>query len=50
MDFDDSAEDAEFRREFRDWLNAHHPGEIPSDPDAAFDFRRIWQRTMFDAW
>ena len=49
MDFDDSPEDAEFRREFRSWLSANHPGEAPSDPDAAFSFRRAWQRTMFDA-
>jgi alkylation response protein AidB-like acyl-CoA dehydrogenase len=49
MDFDDAPEDAEFREEFRAWLAANHPGPAPRDPDAAFDFRRAWQRTLFDA-
>ena len=49
MDFDDAPEDATFRQEFRSWLAAHHPGETPRDPDAAFEFRREWQGTMFEA-
>jgi hypothetical protein len=49
MDFDDSPEDAAFREEFRTWLDANNPGPMPADPDAAFAFRRGWQRTMYDA-
>jgi len=49
MDFDDAPEDAEFRREFRRWLQRNHPGDLPSDPDEAFEVRRRWQRTLADA-
>ena len=37
MDFDDAPEDAVFRAEFREWLRANHPGELPDDPDQAFE-------------
>lgn len=51
MNFGDSPEDAAFRAEFRSWLAGHYPGEIPAVTDAAFDFRRAWQRTMAnDGW
>lgn len=44
------AEDEAFRAEFRSWLDAHLPREAaPSDEDEGFQFRRAWQRTMFDA-
>jgi alkylation response protein AidB-like acyl-CoA dehydrogenase len=46
MDFDDAPEDAEFRAEFREWLHRNHPGELPEDPEEAFEVRRRWQRTL----
>jgi alkylation response protein AidB-like acyl-CoA dehydrogenase len=49
VDFDDAPEDAVFRQEFRDWLGANHPGELPDDPEASFEIRRQWQRTLADA-
>ncbi|MFN2543996.1 MAG: acyl-CoA dehydrogenase family protein [Actinomycetota bacterium] len=49
MDFDDAPEDAAFRADFRAWLAANHPGELPEDPDESFDVRRRWQRTLADA-
>lgn len=43
--------DAEaFRHEIRTWLEANVPGEpMPDDPDAAFQYRRVWQKKMYDA-
>lgn len=49
MDFDDAPEDRAFRAEFRSWLAANHPGEVPADPEEAFAFRRAWQRALFEA-
>ena len=46
MDFDDVPADAEFRAEFRDFLQRNHPGELPDDPEEAFEIRRRWQRTL----
>jgi alkylation response protein AidB-like acyl-CoA dehydrogenase len=58
MDFDDSPEEAAFRGEARDWLDAHarlrEPGEISTlrsffDSDALFvEQGRAWQRTLYD--
>lgn len=46
--FDASAE--AFRHELRTWLEANAPTTpMPSDPDDAFQYRRDWQRTMYDA-
>ncbi len=46
--FDENAE--AFRHEIRTWLEANVPAEpLPSDPDAAFQYRRAWQRHMYDA-
>ena len=46
--FDQQAE--AFRHEIRTWLEANVPTEpLPSDPDAAFQHRRAWQRHMYDA-
>jgi alkylation response protein AidB-like acyl-CoA dehydrogenase len=51
LNFDDSPEDLAFREEYRAWLANNHPGQLPSDPDSAFDVRREWQRTMArDGW
>jgi alkylation response protein AidB-like acyl-CoA dehydrogenase len=49
MDFDDAPEDAAFRAEFRTWLASNHPGELPDDPERAFEIRRAWQRTLYEA-
>jgi alkylation response protein AidB-like acyl-CoA dehydrogenase len=49
MDFDDAPEDAAFRDEFRSWLAANHPGELPDDAEDAFEIRRRWQRTLSEA-
>jgi alkylation response protein AidB-like acyl-CoA dehydrogenase len=43
-----SAEEA-FRDELRSWLADNHPGEEPTGDEAAFDFRRSWQRKLNDA-
>ena len=46
--FDDTAE--AFRHEIRTWLEANVPTEpMPGHPDAAFQYRRDWQRRMYDA-
>jgi alkylation response protein AidB-like acyl-CoA dehydrogenase len=43
------AEEA-FRDEVRGWLADNHPGsEPPSGEEAAFDFRRAWQRQLHEA-
>jgi alkylation response protein AidB-like acyl-CoA dehydrogenase len=49
MDLTLSPSEQEFRDELRSWLADNHPGEEPSGEDAAFDHRRTWQRTLFDA-
>jgi alkylation response protein AidB-like acyl-CoA dehydrogenase len=49
VDFDDAPEDAAFRKEWRSWLVANRPGEVPDDPDEAFTMRRSWQQTLADA-
>jgi len=38
-----------FRDELRAWLADNHPGEEPKGDDAAFDFRRDWQRKLHAA-
>jgi alkylation response protein AidB-like acyl-CoA dehydrogenase len=55
VDFSDSAADARFRRELRDWLAANKPTRqerVPHD-DASladeFTFLRAWQKTLHDA-
>ena len=35
-----------FRDELREWLEANHPGEPPAGDEAAFEFRRDWQRKL----
>ena len=46
MDFDDAPGDAAFRAGLRAWLGANHPGDVPDDRDAAFEWRRAWQRAL----
>jgi alkylation response protein AidB-like acyl-CoA dehydrogenase len=38
-----------FRDELRAWLAANHPGEQPKGDDEAFEFRRAWQRKLYEA-
>jgi alkylation response protein AidB-like acyl-CoA dehydrogenase len=42
------AEEA-FRDEIRAWLADNKPGSEPSGEEAAFDFRRAWQRQLHEA-
>jgi alkylation response protein AidB-like acyl-CoA dehydrogenase len=42
------AEEA-FRDELRAWLTEHNPGPEPSGDEAAFEFRRSWQRKLHGA-
>jgi alkylation response protein AidB-like acyl-CoA dehydrogenase len=41
-----SPAEAEFRDELRAWLDENHPGREPSGDEAAFVFRRDWQRKL----
>jgi alkylation response protein AidB-like acyl-CoA dehydrogenase len=38
-----------FRDELRAWLADNHPGEQPKGDDEAFEFRRAWQRKLYEA-
>jgi alkylation response protein AidB-like acyl-CoA dehydrogenase len=38
-----------FRDELRDWLKDNHPGREPTGDEAAFAFRREWQRQLHAA-
>jgi alkylation response protein AidB-like acyl-CoA dehydrogenase len=38
-----------FRDEVRRWLADNHPGSEPSGEEAAFEFRRNWQRRLHEA-
>jgi alkylation response protein AidB-like acyl-CoA dehydrogenase len=58
MDFEYSADQDAFRREFREWLAAHLPADLclddPADDRVAsdretFERRRAWQKTMHAA-
>jgi alkylation response protein AidB-like acyl-CoA dehydrogenase len=44
-----SPQEEAFRDELRDWLERNHPGEEPEADDAAFAFRREWQRRLNEA-
>jgi alkylation response protein AidB-like acyl-CoA dehydrogenase len=44
-----SPQEQAFRDELREWLEANHPGEEPAGDEAAFEFRRKWQRKLADA-
>ena len=49
MDLTLSPQELAFRDELRDWLGANHPGEEPTGDEAAFEFRRDWQRRLHAA-
>jgi alkylation response protein AidB-like acyl-CoA dehydrogenase len=42
-------EEAAFRDEVRAWLESNHPGPEPEGEEAKFEFRRDWQRRLYDA-
>src|SRR6266545_3202879 len=46
MDLTLSPSEEAFRDEFRSWLAANHPGEVPEDENYAFEFRRKWQAKL----
>jgi alkylation response protein AidB-like acyl-CoA dehydrogenase len=43
-----SPQEEAFRDELRSWLEENHPGEEPEGDEAAFEFRRNWQRKLYD--
>ena len=49
MDLTLSPAEEAFRDELRDWLEANHPGREPAGDEAAFEFRRAWQRKLHEA-
>ena len=49
MDLTLSPQEEAFREELRGWLEENHPGPEPEGDEAAFSFRREWQRKLFDA-
>jgi alkylation response protein AidB-like acyl-CoA dehydrogenase len=49
MDLRFSPEDEQYRLKLRTWLETNMPTEAPpSDQDADFAFRRVWQRKLYD--
>jgi alkylation response protein AidB-like acyl-CoA dehydrogenase len=44
-----SPEEEAFRDELRSWLEANHPGREPEGDEAGFEFRRAWQKTLYEA-
>jgi alkylation response protein AidB-like acyl-CoA dehydrogenase len=44
-----SPAEQEFRDELRTWLEENHPGPEPEGDEAAFEFRKEWQRKLADA-
>src|SRR5687767_14872958 len=49
MDLTLSPQEQAFRDELREWLDANHPGEEPEGDEAAFEFRKAWQKKLADA-
>jgi alkylation response protein AidB-like acyl-CoA dehydrogenase len=49
MDLTLSASELAFRDELREWLQANDPGREPAGDEAAFAFRRAWQRQLHAA-
>ena len=48
MDIRFSPEDEQYRLKLRGWLEANMPQEAqPAEQDAAFDYRRAWQRELY---
>jgi alkylation response protein AidB-like acyl-CoA dehydrogenase len=49
MDLTFSDEEIAFRDELREWLEQNDPGEEPrGDEDRVFEFRKAWQRSLFE--
>src|SRR6201996_1095936 len=49
MDLTLSPAEETFRDELRAWLEANNPGREPAGDEAAFEFRKAWQRKLNDA-
>jgi alkylation response protein AidB-like acyl-CoA dehydrogenase len=49
MDLTLSPTEEAFRDELRAWLQDNDPGPEPTGDEAAFEFRRGWQRRLYDA-
>ncbi len=49
MDLTLSPAEEAFRDEVRGWLKSNNPGPEPSGDEAAFEFRRDWQRLLNEA-
>ncbi|OBG33002.1 acyl-CoA dehydrogenase [Mycobacterium alsense] len=50
MDFNDSAPEAQFRAELRQWLSDHAAdAAIPDDPAARADAQNAWHQTLYEA-
>ncbi|ABL80328.1 MULTISPECIES: acyl-CoA dehydrogenase family protein [unclassified Nocardioides] len=49
MDFTMTAAELRFRDELRGWLAVNPPGVAPMGDEASFDFRRAWQRRMYES-
>ena len=49
MDLTLSPQEESFRDELRGWLRDNHPGAEPTGDEAGFQFRRDWQRRLYDA-
>src|SRR5579884_2597327 len=49
MDLTLSPAEEAFRDELRGWLADNNPGREPAGDEAAFEFRRAWQRKLHDA-
>lgn len=49
MDFTLTDSERHFRDELRAWLDANPAGEAPAGDEASFEFRRDWQRRMYEA-
>ena len=49
MDLTLSPQEQAFRDELRAWIEENNPGAEPSSDEAAFEFRKKWQRQLADA-
>jgi alkylation response protein AidB-like acyl-CoA dehydrogenase len=43
-----SPQEEAFRDELRGWLAEHHPGPEPEGDEAGFEFRRAWQKNLYE--
>jgi alkylation response protein AidB-like acyl-CoA dehydrogenase len=49
LDLTLSPQEQSFRDELRTWLDGNNPGREPSGDEAAFEFRRDWQKKLHEA-